>query len=50
MFMKVVSMVLPASTIFMLPVFSLPEKSILSQSKSTLNEPSLGQEQEDFLN
>lgn len=50
MFMKVVNMVLPATTVFMLSVFSLAQKSILSQSKSTVYEPSLGQKQKYFLN
>lgn len=42
MFMNIVSMVLPATTIFVLPAFSSPEKFISGQSKVKLNELYLG--------
>lgn len=44
MFMSIDSMVLLAITVFILPAFSPPEKSISGQSKVKLNEFYLGQE------
>lgn len=42
-------MVPSATTPSMLPVFSQPQKYIPGQKKSKLKEPSLAQEQKDFL-